>query len=247
MKRQVWHRGSYKARTLPTTGGLSVLVLAGAMTAPVQANTIVEFSTPLGAFDVSLYDTVAPASVANFMAYVAGHRYDGALVHRSEPGFIIQGGGYYADFSSVPAFAPVVNEASLSNVRGTIAMAHSQANVNNATSQWFINTANNALLDPGQWAVFGVVMGNGMQVVDAIAALPTYDYSALNLALAELPVRNFNPAPGSLPAVQNLVSVSISVVPETGTAALFGLGLLTLGFWRARFSAGAAMPFNPSA
>jgi cyclophilin family peptidyl-prolyl cis-trans isomerase len=247
MKRQVWGWGSCKAGTLPPKVALSVLALAEAMATPAQANTIVEFTTPLGAFDVSLYDTVAPASVANFMAYVVSHRYDGALVHRSEPGFIIQGGGYYADFSSVPGFAPVVNEASLSNVRGTIAMAHSQANVNNATSQWFINTANNSLIDPGQWAVFGVVMGNGMEVVDAIAALPTYDYSALNPALAELPVRNFNAAPGSLPAVQNLVTVSISVVPETGTAALFGLGLLTLGFWRARSSAGAAMPLNPSA
>jgi peptidyl-prolyl cis-trans isomerase A (cyclophilin A) len=177
---------------------------------------------------------VAPASVANVLAYVASDRHDGSLVHRSAPGFVIQGGGTYADFSPVPGFSPVANEASLSNLRGTLATAHSGLSVNDATSPWFINLADNVFLDPGRRTVFGVVTDNGMQVVDAIASLPICNYSAANPALSELPVRHFNPALGLPPGSQSLVTVDVSAVPEPATATLFMGGLMALlaGSWR---------------
>lgn len=102
--------------------------------------------------------------------------------HRSIPGFIIQGGGYVWNqttkaVNTIEKLPPVVNEFSVtrSNVRGTIAMAKLPGKPNSATSDWFINLADNSANLNKQnegFTVFGQVLGNGMQVADAIAALP---------------------------------------------------------------------------
>ena len=144
--------------------------------------TIVRLQTSLGAIDITLYDAAAPRTVANFLAYVNSGAYRNSFVHRSVPGFIIQGGGYAWDdtigsVATVPTNAPVINEFSVtrSNKRGTIAMAKLGSDPNSATSQWFINLADNsANLDTqnGGFTVFGEVSAASMAVVDAIAALP---------------------------------------------------------------------------
>ncbi len=148
----------------------------------VSAATTVRLQTTLGVIDIELFDTAAPQTVANFLNYVNSGAYVNSLVHRSVPGFVIQGGGYTWDSArnsadTIPLNPPVVNEfsASRSNLRGTIAMAKLGGDPNSATSQWFINLANNAAnLDNqnGGFTVFGRVTGNGMAIVDAIAALP---------------------------------------------------------------------------
>jgi len=162
---------------------LVCLAFASLMTFAAAVNaTTVRLQTTLGVVDIQLFDSAAPATVANFLAYLNSGAYDNTFIHRSVPGFIIQGGGYALGStpnSTVPlsARAPVVNEfsANRSNLRGTIAMAKLGGDPNSATSQWFINLANNsAILDDqnGGFTVFGRVLGNGMDVIDAIAALP---------------------------------------------------------------------------
>jgi cyclophilin family peptidyl-prolyl cis-trans isomerase len=153
-----------------------------AILAQAASATTVRLQTNLGAIDITLYDAAAPRTVANFLAYVNGGRYINSFIHRAEPGFVLQGGGYIWDdaqrsVTTVVANAPVANEfsASRSNKRGTIAMAKLGGDPNSATSQWFINLADNsANLDSqnGGFTVFGEVSAGSMAVVDAIARLP---------------------------------------------------------------------------
>ncbi|HEY3355414.1 MAG TPA: peptidylprolyl isomerase [Polyangia bacterium] len=143
------------------------------------ANPVVTLVTTLGTIDVELLPTAAPVGVANFLSYVDQQYYDGTIFHRVIPDFMIQGGGLNANMSRKPTDAPIVNEAGngLSNVRGTIAYART-ADPDSATSQFFINVADNTFLDRAEasdgfgYAVFGQVV-TGMDVVDTIVAVPT--------------------------------------------------------------------------
>lgn len=157
--------------------------------------TIVEFQTAEGNFQVNLYDNATPETVTNFLNYVNNGRYTNSVFHRSAPGFVVQGGGFTYDLAlpliEVPTFPAVVNEPVYANVRGTIAMAKLGGDPDSATAQWYFNLADNtANLDNqnGGFTVFGEVIGNGMDVVDAIAALPTYDFGG---AFTDLPLRNY--------------------------------------------------------
>ncbi len=136
---------------------------------------MVEFRTSLGTFTVRLYPDRAPVSTENFLAYVRDGFYDGTIFHRVVPGFVVQGGGFTSSMAQKPTRPSIDNEADngVKNTRGTLAMART-ADVNSATSQFFINLAENAFLDHGArdfgYAVFGEV-ATGMDVVDAIAAV----------------------------------------------------------------------------
>ncbi len=138
---------------------------------------MVVIKTTLGDIKVELYPDLAPVTVENFLAYVRDGFYDGTVFHRVIPGFVIQGGGLTASLEPKPTRPPIKNEAEngLHNERGTIAMART-ADINSATSQFFINLANNRFLDHGErdygYAVFGKVV-EGMDVVDKIAQVPT--------------------------------------------------------------------------
>jgi peptidyl-prolyl cis-trans isomerase A (cyclophilin A) len=138
---------------------------------------MVRFETTQGDFTVELYEREAPQSVANFLRYVDDGFFDGTIFHRIVPGFVIQGGGLTDDFKSKPTHPPVHNEAGngLRNERGTLSMARTDQ-IHSATSQFFVNLADNAFLDhgPGQYgyAVFGRVT-EGMDVIDKIAAVST--------------------------------------------------------------------------
>ena len=160
--------------------------------------TTVRLPTSLGAIDITLYDNAAPRTVANFLSYVNSGAYNNSFIHRSVPGFIIQGGGYVwndasGNVSSVFTYPPVANEfsPSRSNRRGTIAMAKLGGDPNSATSQWFINLADNAASLDGQnggFTVFGEVTASSMAVVDAIARLPVRNAGGPNGAFGELPI-----------------------------------------------------------
>lgn len=146
----------------------------------------VRMSYDLGEVDIILYEAATPATVANFLAYVNGSgqgAYDGAIIHRTMADFIIQGGGYRpiggSAFESVTDLAPVVNEPGLENVRGTLSMAKLGGDPNSATNEWFVSLGDNrGNLDfqNGGFTVFGRVAGDGMSVVDSIAALPKGAY-----------------------------------------------------------------------
>jgi len=159
--------------------------------------SVVTIETPVGSFQMELLADDAPKTVQNFLNYLERGAYDGTFFHRSMPGFVIQGGGftYDAETNMAPGIMldpPVVNEFGESNVRGTVAMAKTSLGPDTATSQWFVNLADNsANLDNqnGGFTVFARVIGDGMQVVDAIAALPLLD---LGGAFSSTPTINFN-------------------------------------------------------
>ena len=140
----------------------------------------------------------APATVANFSNYVEDNDYVNSIIHRSIPGFIVQGGGFTVSndlqVAEVPADEAVVNEFSedRSNTRGTIAMAKLGNDPNSATNQWFFNLGDNsANLDNqnGGFTVFGEVLTESdLAPVDAIASLPTISATEANPAFTNLPV-----------------------------------------------------------
>jgi peptidyl-prolyl cis-trans isomerase A (cyclophilin A) len=149
----------------------------------------------LGTIDLQLLERQAPLSVANFLGYVNAGTYDHTVMHRSEPGFVVQGGGYTptgVDISP-PGTPTVPNEFSpqRSNVRGTVAYAKANGLPNSATSEFFFNLSDdNAGLDAsnGGFTVFARVLGSGMTVADAIAALNRVNASPISFAFNHMPV-----------------------------------------------------------
>ena len=137
-----------------------------------QENPVVIIETSLGNMTVELNQGRAPISVENFLRYVKEGSYDGTIFHRVIPNFMVQGGGFTADMTKKPVHEPIKNEArnGLKNKKGTLAMART-GEINSATSQFFINTKDNAFLDnKGMtadafgYAVFAKVI-EGMDVV----------------------------------------------------------------------------------
>ena len=163
-----------------TVAFAAAAALAFAAAPALAANPQVELDTTLGKIRIELYPEAAPKTVANFLDYVKAKFYDGTQFHRVIDGFMIQGGGFTTDFYQKPTRPPVVNEAEMSskagivNGPGTIAMART-GEPNSATSQFFINVADNSRLnfrspDPAGigYTAFGKVV-SGMDVVNKIA------------------------------------------------------------------------------
>jgi cyclophilin family peptidyl-prolyl cis-trans isomerase len=155
--------------------------LALAQAAPA-ANPKVLLKTSKGDITIELYPAKAPITVKNILGYVEDKFYDGLIFHRVMPGFMIQCGGMTADMHQKTGKAPIKNEAAngLKNDRGTVAMARTNV-VDSATSQFFINLKDNTFLNHKDqtpkdfgYCVFGKVVA-GMEVVDAIAQVPTGD------------------------------------------------------------------------
>jgi peptidyl-prolyl cis-trans isomerase A (cyclophilin A) len=138
------------------------------------------FKTSLGAFDVALDAAHAPKTVDNFIRYAKGGHFDGTVIYRVVPGFVLQMGSYDKSMNARPTKAPIPLETSggLSNLRGTLSMARSE-DPNSATAEFFINLSDNDTLDPKPgapanttgYAVFGKVV-EGISVVDQIAKVP---------------------------------------------------------------------------
>ena len=134
-------------------------------------------STSLGDMTIELDAAKAPITVKNFLNYVESGFYDGTIFHRVIPDFMVQCGGFTPDMVQKKTDAPIKNEADngLSNEPYTLAMART-SDVNSATSQFFINLADNVFLDHGKrdfgYAVFGKVV-KGTEVVDKIGAVKT--------------------------------------------------------------------------
>ncbi len=160
--------------------GLAACTLAiSASNAPQENNPLVIMETSMGPIKIELYSEKAPVTVKNFIDYVEAKHYDGVIFHRVIPNFMIQGGGFEPGMKERKTKPPIVNEAKngLENKRGTLAMARTPE-PNSASSQFFINVADNALLDKSRsrdgvgYCVFGKVI-DGMDVVDKIKAVKT--------------------------------------------------------------------------
>ncbi len=159
------------------------LTLALSLPAAAQSSAVskVRISTSVGDIEAELYADKAPKTVANFLQYVNDKHYDGTIFHRVIAGFMVQGGGYDAQYKEKKTRAPIQHEgrqslaAGLKNTTGTLAMARTN-DPHSATSQFFINVVDNAFLDPSfqsfGYTVFGKVT-SGMDVVQKIRSAPT--------------------------------------------------------------------------
>ena len=165
----------------PTTGTGPAESSTSAGTSTGEPTGYVVMETSLGTITLELFPEQAPVTVENFLAYIDAGFYDGTdglgqtIFHRVIPGFVIQGGGLTDTLDGKATTAPIVNEhdtSGLTNDRGTLSMART-SDPDSATSQFFINLVDNAGLDesPG-YAVFARVV-EGLDIVDAIAAVET--------------------------------------------------------------------------
>ncbi len=138
---------------------------------------MVIMETSEGSIEIELLHDKAPISAKNFLDYVDAGFYDGTIIHRVVPGFVIQGGGFTSEMKEKNTNPPISNEADngCKNLRGTLSMARTEEK-DSATSQFFVNLTDNAFLDHGDrgfgYAVFARVV-SGMDVVDKFAAAPT--------------------------------------------------------------------------
>ncbi len=144
-----------------------------------MANPQVLLETNKGNITIELEADKAPVTVANFLEYVKSGHYNGTIFHRVIRTFMAQGGGFDVARRQKPTRPPIRNEAAngLKNLRGTLAMART-SDVDSATAQFFVNLVDNGFLDHTAptpegfgYCVFGKV-ADGMDVVDAIAAVP---------------------------------------------------------------------------
>lgn len=208
---------------------------------------------------IELFDDLAPLSVQNFISYLTNPdpktNYTNTFFHRSVAGFVVQGGGFDAATpgTHIPTQFDVHNEfdgVNRSNLAGTIAMAKSLG-PNTASSEWFFNLADNSgNLDNqnGGFTVFAKVL-QGMDVVNAIAGLTTYNFSgatdnrgtattaddeaslgSIGGALNDLPLQNFNPnpdnnpnTPAPLPTADNYVRVTGFTIQKPPSGTLTGV------------------------
>lgn len=156
------------------------LILMWGASSYSAGNPVVVMKTSMGNVEMELFQDKAPATVANFLAYVNSGFYSGTIFHRVIGSFMIQGGGFTPGMGEKKTLPPVKNEASngISNTIGTIAMARTME-PQSATAQFFINVADNRFLDYKSpttegygYCVFGKVI-KGMDVVDKIKKVQT--------------------------------------------------------------------------
>lgn len=223
------------AQTIALGGAGVTLDLRQHLAVPgVVGRQFAQFETIVGRINVELRDDVAPRHVANFLAYIQASAYTNTFLHRAasfDGGAvsIVQGGGYAFrvpfEVYTITKQAPVALEYNLANARGTLAAARTN-DINSATSEWYFNVRDNSTIlnqsNGGGYTVFGRVLGTGMTVVDAMAALPRVNAGA---PFNELPVRNFS---GGNVGEANLVTITavrqISLYPTGDSPAIVQYG-----------------------
>lgn len=181
----------------------------------------------VGTIDVELFQNVTPLTVANFLNYVNRGDYDNSMIHRSVPGFVIQGGGYNVNTpgTHISEDPPVQNEFNPANpnTRGKIAMAKAGNDPNSATSEWFFNLSNNTGLDTqnGGFTSFGQALGDGVRVMDTVGSQSTYSFGG---AFGEIPLYRYTTYPTIPPTTENFFSVSSLKQVDLLTVNLGGIG-----------------------
>ena len=215
----------------------TIINLSNTFDDPFTSGLVASFNLGGSITNVVLFDQEgegAPIAVDNFLDYVNDGSYVNSIIHRSIPGFIIQGGGFTADglaanlaspanaITEIPSNDPIVNEFSedRSNLQGTIAFAKLGGNPDSATNQWFFNLADNsANLDTqnGGFTVFGEVLSQSdLDNLDAIAEVPTFNGAAAfgQGAFTDLPLNFADPADPTLTGDENFVRYNSITVAE---------------------------------
>ncbi len=224
------------------------------------AGTIVRISTGIGDFSMELLDDTAPGTVQNFLNYVNRNDYNGTYIHRAVDNFVVQGGGFrFRSFEGpidVPSDPPIQNEFGVSNTRGTVAMAKLDGDPNSATNQWFVNVRDNSAsldMSNGGFTVFATVLGDGMDTVDEIDALP---FVSLGVKAPEAP--HITPVyndPGDFLYINAEVTQRFSAAPhvfESATGLLItsvsidsGADLISMNFNAVASSPNVVIRANP--
>lgn len=172
------------------------------------------------ALDMVLFSNRTPVTRQNFLKYVSDGDYVNSFIHRSVPGFVIQGGGFQSNngINLVPTDPPIINEFGISNTLGTISMAKSGGDPNSATSQWFVSlNGNSDILDPqnGGFTVFGRMTRatlNNALLFGNPDFFPVYGF---NSPFNELPLfYTYENAPETANALNYIIQFpSVSLVP----------------------------------
>ena len=192
-----------------------------------SAQTLVLIETNVGDIPVALFDTETPETVSNFLGYVERGDYEDVIFHRLISGFVLQSGGFVLQdrphpnlLGSILIQDPIENEPAISNTRGTLAMAKLGGDPDSATSQWFVNLADNsANLDfqNGGFTVFGEV--TDMTVVNEIASREVFN---LGSPFETLPV--MDNLTGFEIEREDLIAIHrVRVIPEPSTSLLVSL------------------------
>lgn len=175
-----------------------IALITGLLSLSAQAETKILMQTSMGKIELLLDERKAPKTVANFVHYVNKGFYNHTIFHRVIDGFMIQGGGFTKNMLEKPTEQPIKNEADngLKNTIGTIAMART-TDPHSATSQFFINVADNPSLDFSSpttqgygYTVFGRV-SSGMDVVQKIAQART-TYRLMHADVPQQPILIIN-------------------------------------------------------
>ncbi len=203
-----------KMNLTPIINALAAATLA--LSSALSYATIVEFQTSHGNIQVNLYDESTPNTVTNFLTYVNENDYIDTVIHRVEPNFVVQGGGFTfnGDFplDAIATRPAVINEPKWSNVKGTIAMAKVANSPNSATNQWFFNLSDNSTnLDVQNqgFTVFGQVIDEGMEVLSEIENVPL---------CSNVPIENYSVeqcANGDIPAYEDFVTIYNIVIIDS--------------------------------
>ncbi len=193
---------------------------------------MIALETRFGTIRIELDFDKAPLSARNFQDYVERGFYDGTLFHRVIDGFMIQGGGFTSGLNGKKGRGPIRNEADngLENRAGTLAMART-ADPHSASSQFFINVADNDFLDhrdktPGGWgyAVFGKVV-EGMDVVNQIKRCVTISRGGHgNVPVKEIVIESAKVEAGVEAGVKTSVETGVETGLEAGNEAKAGPG-----------------------
>lgn len=182
----------YTFRTLFPVALIAVFTVCLASISAPASGTVVRFNSVMGSFDVRMFNARTSLTVANILNYVNTDRFDNSIVHRVDATWVQQANGSFVldpfviqsgdsvypaggVLTQITQDAVVQNEPGISNLRGTMALAKGNQ-PSSGTNNWYINLDNNSFLDTstGGFTVFGRVVGNGMDVVDAISRLPTH-------------------------------------------------------------------------
>ena len=212
----------------------------------LAGDPIVTVNTNFGSFQIELLPSAAPQTVANFLSYVNSGAYTNTIFHRSEQPSaanpqdigIVQAGGFtststtytsVSQFQTIPTNAPIPLEYNLANTIGTVAMARlGGTNTATATDEFFVNDIDNSTTlgqsNGGGYAVFGKILGNGMQVVNQIAALSTIqaDPTNSNSSFNQLPLGPNN-------ALARISSITLDSIDGTVFTDTNGNGQLDSG------------------